>query len=139
VAPGYPAPPAEKPMSAPVPLLELRNVSKAFSGVEVLHEVSFDLREGEVHCIVGENGAGKSTLIKIISGAYNADSGRIAYFGEEAHHVDPRRVLGRGISTIYQEIDLVPALPKTSVSGRSRVPGAETSTAPPCGVWPSVS
>ena len=110
MAPGYPAPPAEKPMSAPVPLLELRNVSKAFSGVEVLHEVSFDLREGEVHCIVGENGAGKSTLIKIISGAYNADSGRIAYFGEEAHHVDPRRVLGRGISTIYQEIDLVPAL-----------------------------
>jgi len=97
-------------MSAPVPLLELRNVSKAFSGVEVLHDVSFELRAGEVHCVVGENGAGKSTLIKIISGAYSADSGRIAYFGQDAHHADPRWVLARGISTIYQEIDLVPAL-----------------------------
>jgi ribose transport system ATP-binding protein len=97
-------------MSTPVPLLELRNVSKAFSGVEVLHDVSFELHEREVHCIVGENGAGKSTLIKIISGAYSADSGRIAYFGQDAHHTDPRWVLARGVSTIYQEIDLVPAL-----------------------------
>jgi ribose transport system ATP-binding protein len=97
-------------MSVPVPLLELRNVSKAFSGVEVLHDVSFDLGAGEVHCVVGENGAGKSTLIKIISGAYSADSGRIAYFGRDVHHADPRWARGHGISTIYQEIDLVPAL-----------------------------
>ncbi|HET6412516.1 MAG TPA: sugar ABC transporter ATP-binding protein [Anaeromyxobacter sp.] len=97
-------------MAEKAPLLELRNVCKAFSGVEVLHDVSFDLHAGEVHCVVGENGAGKSTLIKIISGAYSADSGRTLYFGEEAHHADPRWVLSRGISTIYQEIDLVPAL-----------------------------
>ena len=63
-------------MNDTAPVLELRHVSKSFSGVEVLHDVSFDLQPGEVHCLVGENGAGKSTLIKIISGAYRQTRGR---------------------------------------------------------------
>ncbi|HUI69217.1 MAG TPA: ATP-binding cassette domain-containing protein, partial [Spirochaetia bacterium] len=54
-------------------VLQLQNVSKSFPGVKALQNISFDLREGEVHCLCGENGAGKSTLIKILSGAYQPD------------------------------------------------------------------
>ncbi len=93
-----------------VPLLELKAVNKSFSGVQVLHDVSLDLHPGEVHCLVGENGAGKSTLIKIISGAYRCDSGEITFLGQHFAHLNPRWALGHGISTIYQEIDVVPAL-----------------------------
>jgi len=92
------------------PVLQLKNINKSFSGVQVLHNVSFDLYEGEVHCLVGENGAGKSTLIKIISGAYQPDSGDITYQGQMAQHLSPRWSLDHGISTIYQEIDTIPVL-----------------------------
>ena len=57
------------------PILQLQKINKSFSGVQVLHDITFDLHEGEVHCLVGENGSGKSTLIKIISGAYRPDDG----------------------------------------------------------------
>ena len=88
-------------------LLELRNIAKSYSGVEVLRNVNVDLSEGEVLCFVGENGAGKSTLIKIISGAIKADRGTIKYFGKEYEKTDPRKVIDLGVATIYQEIDLV--------------------------------
>jgi ribose transport system ATP-binding protein len=97
-------------MSGPAPLLTLTAVNKSFSGVQVLEDVSFDLYPGEVHCLVGENGAGKSTLIKIISGAYRHDNGEISYLGRRLSHVDPRWAIGHGITTIYQEIDVVPDL-----------------------------
>ena len=97
-------------MQAEVPLLELKGVNKAFSGVQVLYDVSLDLKPGEVHCLVGENGAGKSTLIKIISGAYRCDTGDITFLGQHFTHLNPRWALGHGISTIYQEIDIVPVL-----------------------------
>jgi len=92
------------------PVLQLKNINKSFSGVQVLHDISFELYEGEIHCLVGENGAGKSTLIKIISGAYRADSGALTYQGQTVHDLNPRWSLDHGISTIYQEIDTVPAL-----------------------------
>jgi ribose transport system ATP-binding protein len=92
------------------PVLQLKNINKSFSGVQVLHDISFDLYKGEVHCLVGENGAGKSTLIKIISGAYQPDNGEISYQGQMVDHLDPRWSLEHGISTIYQEIDTVPVL-----------------------------
>ena len=88
-------------------LLELNNVSKSYSGVQVLKGVTVDLSEGEVLCFVGENGAGKSTLIKIISGAIQSDGGTVKYFGKEYGHVNPRQVIDLGVATIYQDIDLV--------------------------------
>ena len=97
-------------MAEKTPVLQLQDINKSFSGVHVLHDVSFDLYEGEVHCLVGENGAGKSTLIKIISGAYQPDSGVITYQGETLQHLNPRWSLDHGISTIYQEIDTVTVL-----------------------------
>ncbi|HUI72697.1 MAG TPA: sugar ABC transporter ATP-binding protein [Spirochaetia bacterium] len=97
-------------MEGSSPLLALTGVNKSFSGVQVLHDVSFDLFPHEVHCLVGENGAGKSTLIKIISGAYRHDTGEISYLGRRLTHVSPRWAIGHGITTIYQEIDVVPDL-----------------------------
>lgn len=88
-------------------LLELKDISKSYSGVQVLRKINIDLSEGEVLCFVGENGAGKSTLIKIISGAIQADEGIIRYFGKEHGHVNPRQVIDMGVATIYQDIDLV--------------------------------
>ncbi len=83
-------------------VLRLRNISKTFPGVKALSNVSFDLHEGEVHCICGENGAGKSTLIKIISGAYEPDEGTIEVNAQEVT-LDPKRAHDLGIQTVYQE------------------------------------
>ena len=88
-------------------LLELESISKSYSGVEVLKDITIDLSEGEVLCFVGENGAGKSTLIKIISGAIWPDGGTVRYFGKEYEKLHPRKVIDLGVATIYQEIDLV--------------------------------
>jgi len=92
------------------PVVSLKEISKSFSGVCVLHDISMDIWPGEVHCLVGENGAGKSTLIKIISGAYRADHGTIIYQGQTITHHTPKWARENGITTIYQEIDMVPAL-----------------------------
>ncbi len=67
------------------PILELKNISKSFSGVEVLHGVSFALRPGEVHALLGENGAGKSTLVKVITGVHRPNVGEILLNGQSVH------------------------------------------------------
>jgi ABC-type sugar transport system ATPase subunit len=92
------------------PVLSLRKICKSFAGIQILKEVDIDLYPGEVHCLVGENGAGKSTLIKIISGAYQPDSGSITYQGLSLKNVNPHWAREHGINTIYQEIDLIPTL-----------------------------
>ncbi len=92
------------------PVLQLREISKSFSGIRVLNQINLDLYPGEVHCLVGENGAGKSTLIKIISGAYQPDLGTISYMGRQVRNVTPHWARENGITTIYQEIDLIPSL-----------------------------
>ena len=89
-------------------ILEVREVTKRFPGVLALDRVSFQLRAGEVHALVGENGAGKSTLIKVITGAYQPDEGSIFFDGEEVSFAGPRESQAAGISTIYQEINLIP-------------------------------
>jgi len=91
-------------------VLEAVSISKAFAGVKALQSVSFDLRPGEVHAVIGENGAGKSTLIKIITGAVTADAGTIRVRGEAVPHMDPRVSKGLGIAAIYQQPSLFPDL-----------------------------
>jgi rhamnose transport system ATP-binding protein len=84
-------------------LLELIEISKAFAGVEALKRVSFDLRAGEVHALVGENGAGKSTLIKVITGAHVPDSGAIEILDQPVTDLDPQTSRDLGIAAIYQQ------------------------------------
>src|SRR5215208_133378 len=92
------------------PMLEVRRVTKRFPGVLALDDVSFELRPGEVHALVGENGAGKSTLIKVITGVYAPDEGQVLFNGEGVSFAEPRESQAAGISTIYQEINLIPLL-----------------------------
>lgn len=91
-------------------LVEMRGISKEFPGVLALDNVSFDLHQGEVHVLLGENGAGKSTLIKILSGVYGKDRGTILINGQETEINSPIKAQELGISTIYQEFNLVPHL-----------------------------
>lgn len=88
--------------------LAARQVSKRFLGVVALDQVSLELRAGEVHALIGENGAGKSTLIKVLTGVYKADDGQVEYLGSPVSFTQPREAQAAGISTIYQEINLVP-------------------------------
>jgi ribose transport system ATP-binding protein len=99
--------PTEAPSMTETPILEMRNISKAFGGVQALRDVSFSCRKGKVHALIGENGAGKSTLIKILAGAYQADSGEIVFKGQRYAGFTAREAMGTGISIIYQELNLV--------------------------------
>ncbi|HWX41050.1 MAG TPA: sugar ABC transporter ATP-binding protein [Blastocatellia bacterium] len=91
-------------------ILEMFDIRKAFPGVVALDGVSFELHRGEVHVLLGENGAGKSTLMKILSGAYQKTTGRILLDGAGIEIRSPRHAQELGISTIYQEFNLVPQL-----------------------------
>lgn len=91
-------------------ILELKNITKRFSGVEVLHEVSFTLKPGEVHALLGENGAGKSTLVKVITGVHQPDGGEILLHGKSVRFSDPLESRQAGIAAIYQELSLFPDL-----------------------------
>ena len=91
-------------MSAP--LLDVRNLSKSFGANPALRDVSFDLRRGEVHALIGENGAGKSTLMKVLSGAIRPDGGAIALDGRPYLPRDPKEAKDRGVAMIYQELTL---------------------------------
>jgi ribose transport system ATP-binding protein len=90
--------------------VELRDISKSFGGITALKNVTFEVATGEIHALVGENGAGKSTLMKILSGAYTRDAGQILIDGTEVHIRNTNDSRKLGISIIYQEFSLVPAL-----------------------------
>lgn len=92
------------------PILKTENICKSFAGVRVLNDINFVLFPGEVHVLLGENGAGKSTFIKILSGVYPYDSGRIFLDGKEIIPKNPSHMLKLGISTIHQELVLAPHL-----------------------------
>lgn len=94
----------------PSPLLQLRDIERSFGAVRALKGVSFDLRPGEVHALLGENGAGKSTLIKIITGSDAPDSGSMEVSGEKVERFDTREVRRLGIAAIYQQPALFPDL-----------------------------
>jgi rhamnose transport system ATP-binding protein len=91
-------------------ILALDGISKSFPGVRALAGISFDVRAGEVHALLGENGAGKSTLIKIMSGVYQADEGTITLDGKVTRIANPQEAQAAGIATIYQELLLFPEL-----------------------------
>ncbi|MFA6450850.1 MAG: sugar ABC transporter ATP-binding protein [bacterium] len=88
----------------------MRGVCKSFPGVKALDQVDFSLRRGEIHALMGENGAGKSTLIKILTGAYRRDSGRIALEGRPVNPASPLEAQKLGISAVFQEVNLIPDL-----------------------------
>lgn len=92
------------------PVLEIRQGTKSFGGVHALQGVDLALYPGEVHALVGENGAGKSTLIKVLTGVFPPDSGDIFHFGQRIRFQRPADAQNAGISTIYQEVNLVPLL-----------------------------
>ncbi|AZT94102.1 sugar ABC transporter ATP-binding protein [Brevibacterium aurantiacum] len=96
--------------AAAQPVLSARGLNKSFSGVHVLRNVDFVLGPGTIHTIVGENGAGKSTLIKSLTGVYQADSGSIELAGTPVSFNHPSQAQDAGISTVYQEVNLVPLL-----------------------------
>jgi ribose transport system ATP-binding protein len=92
------------------PLLEMRGIVKTFPGVRALDGVDLVVRPGEVHCLLGQNGAGKSTLIKVLAGAHRPDEGSILWAGDPVSLSTPDTSIALGISTIYQELDLVAGL-----------------------------
>ena len=110
------------------PLIELKNVSKRFSGVQALTDVSLSVAAGQVLCLLGDNGAGKSTLIKILSGFHPPSEGKILLDGVETQFADPRDARARGIATVHQDVGTIPLM---SV-GRNFFLGAE----PKKGFWP---
>lgn len=95
------------------PRIEMRAIGKNFPGVRALDNVDFTLYPGEIHALLGENGAGKSTLIKILTGALERDSGEISFEGELIAFASTGEAQACGISTVYQEVNLIPAMSVT--------------------------
>ena len=87
-------------------ICKIVNVTKAFPGVVALNNVSFDIKKGEIHAIIGENGAGKSTLMNILSGVYHPDEGHIEFEGNVVKFRDPRHAQHTGLAMIHQELSL---------------------------------
>jgi simple sugar transport system ATP-binding protein len=92
------------------PLLEADNISKFYGNIVALKDVSMYVDAGEVTCILGDNGAGKSSFIKILSGAHQADAGRLLVDGEEVQFGSPRDARAKGIATVYQDLAMVPLM-----------------------------
>ena len=91
-------------------LFEVQHIYKSFSGVPVLKDLGFSIKKGEIHALMGENGAGKSTIIKIITGIYTKDAGSFLHNGKEVKINGKKDAEKIGISTIFQELSLIPVL-----------------------------
>lgn len=90
--------------------LEMKNITKSFSGNQILFDVSLQIRPQTVHGLIGPNGSGKSTIVNILSGLYPPDSGEICWLGKPLEHFSPHETLKRGIFTLYQDHQLIPQL-----------------------------
>ena len=88
-------------------ILEMKDIDKKFPGVHALKKCNFELREGEVHALVGENGAGKSTLVKVMTGIYNDYTGSYKLFGKDVHFNDVSDAQQAGISIVHQELNMM--------------------------------
>ncbi|AMK12516.1 sugar ABC transporter ATP-binding protein [Pseudodesulfovibrio indicus] len=91
-------------------ILQIKGLSKSFPGVKALQDVDFTLRRGEIHALMGQNGAGKSTLIKVMTGLYKKDTGEMLLEGQPFEFGSPEQAPKHGISTVYQEVNLIPHL-----------------------------
>lgn len=91
-------------------ILRLENIKKHFGSVIALDGVSFDLRPGECHCLLGDNGAGKSTFIKTMSGVHRPSAGKIYYEDEEVQFHSTHDAIERGIATVYQDLGMIPLM-----------------------------
>lgn len=91
-------------------ILQVKNVTKRFNGLPALEEISFNVKRGEMHALMGENGAGKSTFIKILTGLYTKEEGTIVFDGENCDFRSTLDAQHAGISTIYQELNMIPYL-----------------------------
>ncbi|MCA9951086.1 MAG: sugar ABC transporter ATP-binding protein [Anaerolineales bacterium] len=116
-------------MNNPIPIIQMRDISKSFGGVHALKGVQLTIYPGEVHAILGENGAGKSTLIKTITGVHQPDSGEIELNGEVVNFANPREAQQQGIAAIYQEPSLFPdlSIAENILVGRQPVRGGRIS------------
>ncbi len=95
------------------PIVEMTDITKHFGPVIALNGVSFDIRPGECHCLLGDNGAGKSTFIKTMSGVHKPTSGRILFEGKEMSFASPRDSMEAGIATVYQDLAMIPLMSVT--------------------------
>lgn len=116
--------PAGMPPEPGAPLLHVEGLSKSFPGVKALDDVSFTVRSGQIHALMGENGAGKSTLIKVLTGVYPRDCGSIRSSGMPLEVASPREAEDAGISTVYQEVNLIPTLSVAENLALGRQPSA---------------
>lgn len=114
--------------NSPTALLEMRTISKEFSGVKALNNVNFTVNKGEVHALMGENGAGKSTLIKILTGVYQRDGGEILFDGQVIDFKTPWEAQLGKISTVYQEVNMEPYLSVTENVFLGREPKTQWGT-----------
>jgi len=92
------------------PIIRMENITKHFGNVIALAGVSFDVRPGECHCLLGDNGAGKSTFIKIMSGVLKPSSGEIFFEGKPLSFASPRAAMEAGIATVYQDLAMIPLM-----------------------------
>jgi simple sugar transport system ATP-binding protein len=95
------------------PIVEMSDIAKHFGPVIALNGVSFDVRPGECHCLLGDNGAGKSTFIKTMSGVHKPTSGKIMFEGREMNFSSPRDSMEAGIATVYQDLAMIPLMSVT--------------------------
>ena len=95
------------------PIIEMRNIEKHFGPVIALNGVSFDIRAGECHCLLGDNGAGKSTFIKTMAGVHKPTGGEILFGGQAMHFDSPRDAMEAGIATVYQDLAMIPLMSVT--------------------------
>lgn len=92
------------------PIIRLENIEKHFGNVIALNGVSFDVRAGECHCLLGDNGAGKSTFIKTMSGVHRPTKGTITFQGREMRFASPREAMEAGIATVFQDLAMIPLM-----------------------------
>jgi simple sugar transport system ATP-binding protein len=100
-------------VAAAAPILEMKNIEKHFGNIIALAGVSFDVRPGECHCLLGDNGAGKSTFIKTMSGVHKPTSGEILFEGKPMSFSTPRDAMEAGIATVFQDLAMIPLMSVT--------------------------